>query len=98
MDWVNETIERIAQWGKGEQGVTRLAYTTVDLQAREYIMGLMREAGLTVRVDQIGNIIGRMDGTDPNAPAVVTGSHLDTVPEGGKYDGVVGVVGGACRY
>ncbi|EAX46730.1 amidase, hydantoinase/carbamoylase family [Thermosinus carboxydivorans Nor1] len=94
MDWVNETIERIAQWGKGEQGVTRLAYTTVDLQAREYIMGLMREAGLTVRVDQIGNIIGRMDGTDPNAPAVVTGSHLDTVPEGGKYDGVVGVVGG----
>jgi len=54
----------------------------------------MRGAGLAVHFDPIGNIIGRLEGTDPNAPAVITGSHLDTVPEGGGYDGAVGVVAG----
>ena len=58
------------------------------------LAGLMRQAGLAVRTDAWGNLIGRLDGTDPRAPAVATGSHLDTVPEGGNYDGGVGSVAG----
>jgi N-carbamoyl-L-amino-acid hydrolase len=54
----------------------------------------MRQAGLAVRTDAWGNLIGRLDGTEPSAPAVATGSHLDTVPEGGNYDGGVGSVAG----
>lgn len=94
MDRVTEIIEQIAQWTQGDHGITRLAYSEDDRRSREYTMELMKQAGLEVRVDQIGNIIGRLSGSNPHAPAVITGSHLDTVPEGGKYDGVIGVVGG----
>jgi N-carbamoyl-L-amino-acid hydrolase len=92
--WVAQEIEKIAAIGKGPQGITRLAYTEQDRIAGNYVKQLMQEAGLAVRVDQAGNIIGRREGRDPLAPAVITGSHLDTVPESGKYDGVVGVIAG----
>ncbi|KAF1855290.1 hypothetical protein Lal_00001069 [Lupinus albus] len=81
-------------WGKGTRGTSRLAFSAEDWQAKEYFISLMKEAGLAVRLDAFGNIIGRLEGRNPHAPAVVTGSHLDTVPEGGDYDGIVGVVGG----
>ena len=71
-----------------------MAFSDADREAREYIIGLMRQEGLEVRIDAIGNITARLEGSDMAAPAVITGSHLDTVPEGGKYDGMVGVVGG----
>jgi len=93
-EWVIDHIEKIACFGKGERGITRLAFTEEDIKAQEYIMSLMDEAGLVVSRDQMGNIIGRLEGQDKSLPAVITGSHLDTVPEGGKFDGVVGVVGG----
>lgn len=93
-EWVKNEIETIASWGKGSRGVTRLAFTETAIRAEDYMIGLMEEAGLTVTRDQIGNIIGRLAGKDNSLPAVVTGSHLDTVPEGGKFDGVLGVVGG----
>lgn len=93
-DWVINHIEKIACFGKGQRGITRLAFTEEDSKAQEYIMSLMDQAGLIVSRDQIGNIIGRLEGLDKTLPAVLTGSHLDTVPEGGKFDGVVGVVGG----
>ena len=86
-------IEKIAQFGKSDSGINREAFSDADDQAREYIIGLMRETGLVVRIDEIGNIIGRLD-SDIDCPAVVTGSHLDTVPGGGKYDGVIGILGG----
>ncbi len=93
-DWVLQEIEQIAAIGKMDRGITRLAYTTQDAQAREYVIGLMEKMGLSIRLDQAGNVIGRLEGKEPTAPVVATGSHLDTVPEAGKYDGVVGVVGG----
>ena len=56
-------------------------------------MGLMRLAGMEIRVDPAGNVIARKAGTDPNLPAIALGSHTDTVPNGGKYDGALGVLG-----
>jgi len=93
-EWVITQIEKIACFGKVERGITRLAFTEADVEAQEYIISLMKQAGLIVSRDQIGNIIGRLEGHDSTLPAVLTGSHLDTVPEGGKFDGVVGVIGG----
>lgn len=92
--WVMDTIAALAGFSAGGPGITRLAFSDEDRSAGEYIQNLMRHSGLTVRRDAFGNIIGRLEGTTPDAPAVATGSHLDTVPEGGRYDGVVGVVGG----
>lgn len=93
-EWVINEIEEIACFGKGERGITRLAFTEADILVQEYIMNAMEQAGLSVSRDQIGNIIGRLAGLDTSLPPVITGSHLDTVPEGGKFDGIVGVVGG----
>jgi N-carbamoyl-L-amino-acid hydrolase len=73
-------------------GVTRLAMSEEDRQARDLLRQRMSEAGLTVRIDDLGNITGRRDGTEPG-PAVILGSHLDTVERGGRYDGALGVLG-----
>lgn len=73
--------------------VTRVLWTERDMQARNYLIGLFTEAGLTVRVDPLGNTFARWIGTDPDAPAVGTGSHVDAIPESGRYDGTVGVLG-----
>jgi N-carbamoyl-L-amino-acid hydrolase len=92
--WVMATIAALAEFSAGGPGITRLAFSDEDRRAGEYIEELMRQSGLSVRRDAFGNIIGRFEGSTPGAPAVAAGSHLDTVPEGGRYDGVVGVVGG----
>ena len=70
-------------------GINRVAYSDADLEARTWVRGLMEEAGLTVDVDVAGNLIGRRAGSEALAPLVV-GSHLDSVPDGGNYDGQVG--------
>ena len=75
-------------------GVCRLALTDRDRQGRDLVTGWAREAGLTVTVDQIGNVFMRRAGTDPSLPPVVTGSHIDTQPTGGKFDGNYGVLAG----
>lgn len=94
-NWVAEAINNIASFSDNTTGgIDRQAFSKADNKARDYVIGLMKETGLEVRIDPIGNIIGRLEGTDKMAPAVITGSHLDTVPNGGKYDGVVGVIGG----
>ena len=74
--------------------VTRIVFTPTDLKARAWLRERCEEAGLTVRQDAIGNTFARWNGTDPAAPAVGTGSHIDAIPNAGKYDGVVGVLGG----
>lgn len=77
--------------GTADGGTTRLAYSDEDLAAREYVAGVMEEAGLAVSVDLAGNLIGRRPGTFAAGAPLVTGSHIDTVPNGGSYDGNVGV-------
>ena len=74
--------------------VTRIVFTPTDLKARAWVISLCKETGLAVRQDAIGNIFARWNGADPAAPAVGTGSHIDAIPNAGKYDGVVGVLGG----
>jgi N-carbamoyl-L-amino-acid hydrolase len=92
--WVEAAIARIGEFGKAERGYRRLAFSDADWAARDFVTGLMRDTGLAVRSDAFGNVIGHLPGRDAHAPAVGTGSHVDTVPEGGNYDGVVGTVGG----
>jgi N-carbamoyl-L-amino-acid hydrolase len=72
----------------------RVAYTKGDIDARTWFIGLMKEAGLQVRVDEAGNIIGRREGTVPGLKPIAFGSHIDMVPDGGNYDGCVGSIGG----
>jgi N-carbamoyl-L-amino-acid hydrolase len=75
-----------------EGGVSRVAFSDADIDGREYIKELMERAGLDVRVDTAGNIIGKRQGSDPELPIIMFGSHIDSVPGGGNYDGDVGVV------
>jgi allantoate deiminase len=76
------------------KGTTRLTYSSEDLQARQYIKEKMKEYGLAVREDGFGNIFGKLEGTLKDAPSVLVGSHFDSVPNGGSYDGPAGVVAG----
>ncbi|WP_257349874.1 Zn-dependent hydrolase [Pseudalkalibacillus decolorationis] len=76
------------------KGVTRLTYSNEDLQARNYIKETMKEYGLNVREDGFGNIFGKLEGILNDAPSVLIGSHFDSVPNGGAYDGTAGVVVG----
>ena len=79
--------------GEGDgPGVYRLAFTDADWQARGYLIGMMKEIGLSVREDAFGNVIGRWEGAEPSLPAVMFGSHADSVPNGGNDDGVLGVL------
>lgn len=87
------TITQLAEFGKTPQGgVHRIAYSDEDVLARKYIFHLMEAAGLNVRVDAAGNIVGRREGNEKSLPPILFGSHIDTVPHGGKYDGAVGVL------
>jgi ureidoglycolate amidohydrolase len=74
--------------------VTRIVFSPSDLKARAWMRARCEEAGLLVREDAVGNTFARWNGSDPNAPVVGTGSHIDAIPNAGKYDGVVGVLGG----
>ena len=91
----NAELDRLAQFSDvPSPAVQRVVFTPTDLAARRYLMELFAEAGLSVRVDPVGNIFARWEGTDPSLPAVATGSHTDAIPYSGKYDGTVGVLGG----
>jgi N-carbamoyl-L-amino-acid hydrolase len=81
----------LSRFGANPQGgVTRLAYSDTDKQARDYVMGLMRDARLTPTIDAAGNIVGSRAGRDASRKPILFGSHIDSVPEGGNYDGNVG--------
>jgi len=91
---LEQRLEKLAEFGKiPTGGVHRLAFSEVDIKSRRYIRSLMKDAGLDVHTDEAGNIIGRRNGSRPDLPPIVFGSHTDTVPSGGKYDGAVGVLG-----
>src|ERR1700757_3407599 len=88
-------LETLAAFSDAEPpAVTRIVFTATDLKARTWVISRCEEAGLAVRQDAIGNIFARWCGADPAAPAVGTGSHIDAIPNAGKFDGVVGVLGG----
>jgi ureidoglycolate amidohydrolase len=74
--------------------VTRVLFSEADLRGREYVRQAARAAGLAIREDAVGNIFARWAGREPDLPAVGTGSHTDAIPNAGKFDGVVGVLGG----
>ena len=85
-------LAKIGATAKG--GVKRLALSDLDKEGRDLVVGWGREAGLAITVDQIGNVFMRRDGIDNSLPPVVMGSHIDTQPTGGKFDGNYGVLAG----
>lgn len=88
---LHQSLMTLAAFGKNAQGGSdRVAYSQYDVEAREYVKGLMEEAGMAVSVDFAGNIIGRKQGRNPNLKPIAFGSHIDEVPNGGDYDGPVG--------
>jgi N-carbamoyl-L-amino-acid hydrolase len=91
---LNEMLTALSAFGRNpEGGVTRIGFSAEDQAAREWLVGKMREAGLEVRVDQAANIFGRRPGREPGLPALLLGSHIDSVPKGGNFDGDVGSLG-----
>ena len=90
---LRETLEKLSEFGRNpEGGVTRLGFSEADMAAREYVIRLMVEAGLTVHVDPAGNIFGRRGGSE-KLPVILFGSHIDSVLHGGNFDGDVGSMG-----
>src|SRR5438132_4417450 len=91
---LNEHLKALAEFGKNPQGgVSRVAYSEADRQGREYVLGLMRAANLDTSIDAAGNLIGRRAGSDKSLKPILFGSHIDSVPEGGNFDGDVGSLG-----
>lgn len=89
-----ENFNRLSTIGAQEHGgITRIAFTDPDWEARAYVIQIMEQAGLSIHMDAFGNIIGRREGRNPDAPVVMLGSHIDSVPDGGNFDGVAGVLG-----
>jgi len=94
-DRLDGFLQRFAELGKTiGGGVTRLAASDEDKQARDLFVELARQAGCQVRVDGVGNIFARREGDNPLLPPVLTGSHGDSQPQGGRFDGIYGVLAG----
>jgi beta-ureidopropionase / N-carbamoyl-L-amino-acid hydrolase len=90
-----DSLMEMAKIGPGVAGGNcRLALSDFDREGRDLFVRWCKEAGCSIGVDKMGNIFARRDGTDPSLPPVTTGSHLDTQPTGGKFDGVFGVLAG----
>lgn len=97
-DRLYETIEKLASYGAfddpitGARGVNRLALTDTDAQARRQVCHWFDEAGLETIIDAVGNMYGVRAGSEPGMAPVVSGSHIDTVPRGGAFDGALGIL------
>ena len=90
---IEERIKELSKYGANrEGGVSRIAFSDADIEGRKYIRSLMEKAGLQVRVDAAGNVIGHREGRNPKLPVILFGSHIDSVPHGGNYDGTLGVL------
>ena len=88
-----ETMEVLSGFGRTpEGGVHRVAFGDADLEARVYVQELLEAAEFSTHVDPAGNLVGRVPGTDATLPPIMTGSHVDSVPQGGRFDGNVGVM------
>jgi len=92
---LSSELDTLASFSDTEPpAVTRIVFSESDLAARQWFKGLCVEAGLTVREDAVGNTFARWIGSEPDLPAIGTGSHIDAIPHSGKFDGTVGVLGG----
>ncbi len=90
---LQQRITALAQFGlTPEGGVNRVAFSQEEVQAREHLKETFQAAGLAISVDAAGNLIGRKAGRENTLPPILVGSHIDTVPHGGKYDGALGVL------
>lgn len=95
LERLKERFEVISRFGKiGDTGVCRPALSKTEREAFDVVAGWMEQAGMTVRVDHFGNLIGRLEGKNPHGPVLMIGSHLDSQPYGGRFDGTAGVLGG----
>ncbi|MBX2911543.1 MAG: Zn-dependent hydrolase [Cyclobacteriaceae bacterium] len=93
-DRMKERIEALSQFGANpDGGVDRVAYSDADMAGRKYVVSLMKKAGLEVTIDAAGNIIGKRKGKNNDLPSIAFGSHIDSVPGGGNFDGDVGSLG-----
>ena len=91
MDWLSRHLTSLGQIGSlAAGGISRPALSQLEAEAQDYIRDLMLECGMSVRLDDATNLFGRLG--EPGKPAILTGSHIDTVPQGGKYDGALGVL------
>lgn len=89
---LEQNFKEMLKFSREGRGITRLAFSDEDWQARSFVISLMKDAGLSVREDAFGNVFGRREGLNPSASVVMLGSHVDSVPEGGNFDGVAGVL------
>src|SRR5689334_21416924 len=87
---LNGWLAKFDSIGRTPTGINRVAYSEADLAGRSYTLGLFRDAGLTPRIDAAGNIFGRVEGSDRTLEPILIGSHVDSVTDGGNYDGPVG--------
>ena len=94
-DRLMQELDRLASISEAPAPVvTRVVFTEADLQGRAFVKDLCREAGLEIREDAVGNTFARWSGSDSSLSAVGTGSHIDAIPNAGRFDGTVGVLGG----
>lgn len=91
--WVNAALARFNEVGRTATGINRVAYSDADLAGRTFTLDRFRDAGLTPRIDAAGNIVARVPGRSAGLPAIVIGSHVDSVTDGGNFDGPVGTFG-----
>jgi len=92
---LRQRLETLSTYGRPAggtfaDGVSRTAYSDADVEGRRYVMGLMKSAGLEPRIDPAGNIFARRGGSAPQLPPILFGSHIDSVPNGGNFDGDLG--------
>src|SRR5699024_7187425 len=85
-------MKTINRFSSSTNGVTRLAYSKEGVRAMEYITQLCKKENLSTHIDACGNLIAKREGRNPKLPSVSMGSHIDTVIEGGQFDGLLGVV------
>jgi len=92
-DRIERRIMKLSAFGRNpDGGVSRVAFSRPDIDGRAIVMEWMREAELAVSIDAAGNIVGRAEGKEPGLPPILFGSHTDSVPHGGNYDGALGVI------
>ena len=93
---IHEQLEELSAFNADPHagGITREVFTAEYMAAHEYVAEVMADVGLRTRTDTFGNLFGRLDGSEPSAARVLTGSHIDTTLNAGRYDGVLGVLGG----
>src|SRR5579863_10201037 len=90
---LRQTFDEISQIGKMAEGMNRLAYSPSNKDALNLMVGWMKDAGLSVSNDPVFNVFGRRDGTSQTDTSVVSGSHIDSTTNGGRFDGTIGVLG-----